>query len=236
MPATHYLHASEPEELIAGLIRDRQNLTKNGSTDKVWSERHQLAEFLKASAREPFLTYPIAIMHTSDCNPDFKIEMPSQAVGVEVSRITNESLRRMEKLPGIGNSVTTPSPFLVAGPKLRNDEVAEKALIPSQWNNPEDEQAFWCQQTRDIVLKKSEIRRRSDYHDYGKNWLILWDELSIFPGTFESRAELLQKVWDQFWRKLCGFVLIVVECKKLKRFALLTPEEIHFLPKTPGTT
>ena len=108
--------------------------------------------------------------------------------------------------------------------------IAEKALLPIQWNNREDEEAFWCQQARDIVLKKSKIRRRNDYHDYGKNWLLLWDELSIFPDTLELRAELLQRVWDRYWRSLCGFDLIVLECEELKQFAILSPDHIRFLP------
>ena len=234
MPAFHYLHANEPEKLIAELLRDHQHLNDSVSTDKEWYERVQLAEFLKAAAREPFITYPITIIHTSDSNPDFKIDMPSQAVGVEVSRITNEPLHRLEKVPKIRNSVTTPSPFLISGRKLRNDEIFDMALNSDTWNAPEAEQAFWFQQAQDIVRKKSKIRRRNDYHDYGKNWLVLWDRLSISPAAFHSRAELLQKAWNQFWRKHCGFDLIVLECEELRRFAILTPDGIHFLPEAVG--
>lgn len=235
MPAFHYLHATEPEKLIAGLLRAHQHLNNSVSTDKEWYERVQLAEFLKAAAREPFITYPITIIHTSDTNPDFKIEMPSQAVGVEMSRITNEPLHRLKKMLKIRNFVTTPSPFLITGKKLRNDEVFDMALNSDTWNDPEAEHAFWFQQAQDIVCKKSKIRLRNDYHDYGKNWLVLWDRLSLSPATFHSRAELLQKAWDQFWRNQCGFDLIVLECEELRRFALLTPDEIQFLPETAET-
>ena len=47
MPATHYLNASEPEELIAGLLRDREYLKKNGSTDKLRNEGFNSRRFSK---------------------------------------------------------------------------------------------------------------------------------------------------------------------------------------------
>ena len=68
-------------------------------------ERVQLGEFLQSAAHAQLLKYPVAVSHTRDCKPDFKMTLGSVSVGVEATKVANHELewaRGIQRQYGLG--------------------------------------------------------------------------------------------------------------------------------------
>jgi hypothetical protein len=225
-----YIHADTADELRHKLDADLRSITSAKQvTDAVWNERAQFRAFLKATANDDSLRYPLEISHTSKTNPDFALSCPGFAIGVEASRITNEALHRLNHLKQQGKTAKAVaiSPLLVGAGPMNNDELVTKTTVvgvPTShlWNTATSEQDFWLSRARDVITRKTEIRRRSDYHDCGRNWLLLWDRLSMTAEDSRARAHLLERALTSYWSEEKVFEKIILECEELKWFTILS--------------
>jgi hypothetical protein len=223
------MEAANGQELKEKLDADKKTITQSSSvTDKEWYERLQFKCFLEVAAERNFISFPLKLWHTSDENPDFKISYPDCAIGVEASRITNEPLHRLKALRRAGETceVLSPSVCLRACEPITNDGLISQttpgAYPGNRWNVASAEDQFWLKQALDIIDRKTRIRRRNDYHDYGMNWLLLWDELSMEKGQFPIQADLLQARLPSYWAEERVFDKIILECDELRDFAILS--------------
>jgi hypothetical protein len=114
---------------------------------------------------------------------------------------------------------------------MNNDELiartAEGAAADDLWNNFASEEDFWLDRARNVISRKTEIRRRDDYQDRGQNWLLLWDRLSITEHDLRSRAHLLQRSLTRYWSEQKVFDRIILECEELRRFVVLSRHGIE---------
>ena len=92
---------------------------------------------------------------------------------------------------------------------------------------------IWRERVEDIVNRKTEIRRNENYHDYGKNWLILWDRLRLPGESFQTHATLLQATLSPYWSKEKVFDVIVLEHEELKEFAVISPNGLKYFTDVP---
>lgn len=233
-----YIYAETAEQLGKRVKADLDSsrLRKDIINDGEWDERRQLGKFLMAAGDEDLLNYPLEICHTPNTKPDFQLSFPGSVIGVEASRITQETLHRYEVLRRQGKTtpVTAVSPLLVDAGRINNDELIARttpgATTGDSWNDPKSEQDFYMSCAREMIIRKTVIRRRADYQDYGTNWLLLWDELSKTEEDFHLRGELLYGVLAAYWTKEKVFDMIILECEELKRFTVLGLQGIKRLP------
>jgi hypothetical protein len=241
------IRATSPEELKAKLGADLEAIGHDPAlvTSAEWYERNQLWCFLLAATSTDLLEYPLAITHTSKSNPDFKLVLPRSAIGIEATRVTTEPYEHLSALHGKGETpqVISISQTLVANKRLPSAELVEKAWpfadyerLPyaelvekarpfSDWDRTSNETRFWLQQAQQVVDRKTEIRHRDDYHDYGENWLLLWDKLSpVFsPLVFQNRWAALSGILSRrsYWTGDRVFNKIILECSQFRNFAVL---------------
>jgi len=224
-----YIQAGSARDLIGKLCADWEmpETLKLSKTER--EERCQIMRFFELAAKKPFISYPLSLFHTSKKNPDFKLEMPNLSVGIEASCITNEQLERAGSLESLQNACDSPDAFLVPGPKRTNSQLESAATEHyGEFNNVEDESNFWGEQTLNMIDRKTKIRRRVNYTDYGSNWLLLSDKLSQVPNgiEFPTRIQTLDTELQQnaYWTFDCHFDRIIIYDEPSKRLAMLSPD------------
>lgn len=227
-----YIHAETAIDLSIKLDADWRVITQRKDiTGTEWEERVQLRGFLQAVAQREFLHYPVELFHTSASKPDFKLSFLDSAVGIEVSRITNEPLNRLNELQRSGKTpaVVSISHVLIPGDRMNNDALVAGTVPGGQWNAPSHERHFWLAQAVTMIDRKTRIRRKHDYQDYGENWLLLWDQLSIADRDFTTHAHLLRDALVSYWNEEQRFDKIIVQCEQLKHHVIFTNGIEHIL-------
>jgi hypothetical protein len=218
-----YLTAASGEELIAKLKADVLAM-KAAASDSEWYERYHWGAFAAVAAECNLFLYPIQFFHTTNLNPDFHLSMPAEEIGIEVSRIATEPLLRSKALHRGTGRCHSLTPFVVDAPRLTNDEIMIKADI---FANTEDQRqtsttldSFWTRTTSETIARKIKRRRAADYNDYGKNWLLLIDCLSVH-GEFSRRANELAGDVVSRWSNKPTFDAIIFGDEDLRDFAIL---------------
>jgi hypothetical protein len=228
-----YLTVNSPTELIDSLVNDRRCWNAQGLKRKAIEERNQLAQLLEVIADSAHVAFPLGIHHTSDANPDFRIDMNGRSVGVEVTCNAPPAMGEYQRNDVVNRSWSSPSPFLVpferqkGGPKVA--EVATNVLNHHQWNATIDEDRFWWEQTRQMVVRKTEIRKRDDFRDVGCNWLLLKDDLSL--RDIRPRWQYLSQRLETYWQLPVRYDLIALESECFDHFAICNREGIQFFDR-----
>ena len=144
---------------------------------EVW-ERLQLDHFLLGIAASWQFGFPVEITHTSDRNPDFVIATPTQAIGVECSRITNEKLHREEHLEESGqiDSEVLLNQFLVDSGPMNNRQIIDAALGLGRFYSPrcppaKDYERFWIRCAEAILKRKTGAMDKQDYRGTLRQWI-----------------------------------------------------------------
>lgn len=177
------------------------------------------------------------MFHTSDSRPDLLLESGTHRIGIEASRLTTEAYERLERLRARRQTgpVITISAALVTTAHLRNDELIGMSLPGAQgWGRAVDAEDSYIQQALRVIGRKTKIRRAAAYRDYGHNWLLLWDKLSIRDPDFLSRPRLLQSWLKSYWNEKNRFDMMIIESEEFSRFAILTSGELRWLPVAPA--
>lgn len=219
------------EDDLVAISRDRT------LSSAAWYERQQLWRFLSAAAETDLLQYPIEIAHTSDARPDFVLRVSTREIGIEASRLTTEAYERLQTLRARGqtNPVITISPALMTTARLRNEELVAMSAPGTQgWSRVRDHDDFYVEHALRVTRRKTVIRRTDGYHDYGCNWLLLWDRLTLSEGEFLRRPMLLQDRLRSYWNEENRFDMIIIESEEFRRFAILTPGKPRWLPVEVG--
>jgi len=177
------------------------------------------------------------VVHTSDSRPDFLLNSGTRRIGIEASRLTTEPYERLMRLHARGQTgpVITISAALATTAHLRNDELVGMSLPGVQgWGREVNAEDSYIQQALRVIGRKTKIRRAAAYQDYGHNWLLLWDKLSISDRDFLSRPKLLQSWLKSFWCQTKRIDTIILESDDFRRFAILTPGGLRWLPVEAG--
>ena len=215
-----YLTATSEEEFIAKLKADVPAMPA-GASDSERDERHHWGAFAVVAAEYHRFHYPIQLYHTTNLNPDFHVSMPAKEIGIEVSRIATEPLLRSKVLRrGMARNLT---PFMVDAPRPTNDEIMVKADIFANsevsWETLTDLDSSWTRATSEMIARKIKRRRAEDYNDYGKNWLLLIDFLSV-DHEFSRRANELAVEIASHCSNKPTFDAIILGDEYLRDFAI----------------
>lgn len=227
------IRARGPVGLRGEISRNWKRFVAANHTPTEFNERYSMWEFLRVCAKDAILNYPIEVTHSSELVPDFSLQTPSETIGVECSVVTNGDYEAFKKLPQHAGSFS-PTPYLTDTAGKGKADLKEAALnfgSGEPWPLESDLNAFLFKQTQDRMKAKAGKLRKPNYRAHSRQWLLLWDCLSLFPAAFRRNAQVVQEAWDQYWRNCCGFDLVIIGREDLREFALITPAMVRLIER-----
>jgi hypothetical protein len=207
--------ATTPEELFATL--KRVELTVPARTDgrttghtETWTICHLLSTLAKAQR----LAFPVSVTHRD--RPDFLLQTPNIAIGVEVTEAIPQQYAAYAALAEreFPNVFLEPAHFHWGAPELTTEQLRgllrQPQLTSDGWagDRPEQEWAHFIQSVVDTKLAKL---AHPDFRKYRRTWLSVYDNLPL-PHIHLSRAiALLQPLLRGRWSCVPAFDALYVE-------------------------
>jgi hypothetical protein len=186
--------------------------TQGRTTDHC--EQWSICRLLASLAKNGLLEYPIEVYHKD--KPDFRLHMPWNIIGIEVTEAIIEDYAQAEAIrekenPGciVDMSLFNRDTRKKTLSELRNI-ASQDSLIGPGWkgNDPEKE---WAYLISDVTHKKLQKFLSPDFQKFPANWLLIYDNLPFPSLNLDLCLKLLFGSLSLYWCQSEKFDAILID-------------------------
>jgi hypothetical protein len=204
-----------PEELFAALRRiDLEVSARTNGRTTQHTEAWTICRLLSTLGKANRLAFPVSVIHRD--RPDFLLETPNAAIGVEVTEAISQQYAAYSALAEreFPDVFLEPAHFRWGAPALTTDQMREllrqPQLTSDGWagERPEQEWALFIQSVVDTKLAKL---APPDFVKFHQTWLSVYDNLPLPHIHLGKAIAHLQPLLQDRWSRVPAFEALYVE-------------------------